>query len=693
MYIFPEDSEEKLEFPHIRGRIRDYCRLQSAMETAASLQPFRSYPEAQVALEETAEYLSILQNGSYFPDSHIEEISRELALLRTPGSVLAEKQVMDIRLCIFTAGTILRFLSDKTTVHPALCRMSASSERLEFVVDLIDSILDPHGVVKSSASPELASIRRDLDRKRREHDRIFNSLLQKLRRADLLSETGESYMNGRRVLSFYSEHKRENRGIIHGSSNTGKVTYIEPSETIELNNDITLLESEEKREIRRIMKDLTAALRSSAEAITAQFHFMIRLDFTRAKALYGREINAVVPFVHSRPSTTLVNAFHPVLLEQNKRLSKPVVPLNISLSQGNSILVISGPNAGGKSIALKTTGLLQMMIQSGLAIPAAPQSDMGWYRNLMTDIGDAQSIEYELSTYSSRLKRMKHFLQRAGKHTLILIDEFGTGTDPELGGALAEVILEELSASGCFGIITTHYNNIKIAGEKLPNVQNGCMLFDDDTLNPLYRLETGKPGSSYTFVIAEKSGIPKAIVNRAKSKTDRKKLKLDQLLNEIQVQKAKLEEQLKEAHKLQEKAKQSEQKYQDLFEKFRVKMEKLKGEREEEQKLIELGKRLQGLTEEWEKEKDKKKVIAGFVKVAGREKARKIEEKKKASEGKRKEKQIEKKLAVLKVGSTVRLNGGGRQTGVVEEINGKKAVVLFGSIRTIAGVEQLEVLD
>jgi DNA mismatch repair protein MutS2 len=693
MYIFPEDSEEKLEFPHIRGRIRDYCRLQSAMETAASLQPFRSYPEAQVALEETAEYLSILQNGSYFPDSHIEEISRELALLRTPGSVLAEKQVMDIRLCIYTAGTILRFLSDKTTVHPALCRMSASSERLEFVVDLIDSILDPHGVVKSSASPELASIRRDLDRKRREHDRIFNSLLQKLRRADLLSETGESYMNGRRVLSFYSEHKRENRGIIHGSSNTGKVTYIEPSETIELNNDITLLESEEKREIRRIMKDLTAALRSSAEAITAQFHFMIRLDFTRAKALYGREINAVVPFVHSRPSTTLVNAFHPVLLEQNKRLSKPVVPLNISLSQGNSILVISGPNAGGKSIALKTTGLLQMMIQSGLAIPAAPQSEMGWYRNLMTDIGDAQSIEYELSTYSSRLKRMKHFLQRAGKHTLILIDEFGTGTDPELGGALAEVILEELSASGCFGIITTHYNNIKIAGEKLPNVQNGCMLFDDDTLNPLYRLETGKPGSSYTFVIAEKSGIPKAIVNRAKSKTDRKKLKLDQLLNEIQVQKAKLEEQLKEAHKLQEKAKQSEHKYQDLFEKFRVKMEKLKGEREEEQKLIELGKRLQGLTEEWEKEKDKKKVIAGFVKVAGREKARKIEEKKKASEGKRKEKQIEKKLAVLKVGSTVRLNGGGRQTGVVEEINGKKAVVLFGSIRTIAGVEQLEVLD
>src|SRR5690606_21889865 len=437
-------------------------------------------------------------------------------LLKLDGSVLDEKQCLAILAMLEAANGFIRFMRDKKTIFPTLSALCEFLEEEKQLPATILSIIDEHGLVRSSASPQLASIRKELQTKRRENERIFQSILSKLRKAGVLADIEESFMNGRRVVSIVSESKREVRGVIHGSSQTGKATFIEPGETVEINNEIIYLESDERQEIRRILRELTKQLRNKYEVLKKFFDLLVHLDFTRAKTLLARELDANVPHFQEKPIISIVNGRHPILVRKNRESGKEVVPLSLHLDNKKSILIISGPNAGGKSIALKTIGLSQLMIQSGIPVCCEPQSEFGFFTNIMTDIGDSQSIEYELSTYSSRLIKMRRFVERAGKNTLVLIYEFGTGTDPELGGAMAEVILEELANSKSYGIITTHYGNIKIAGEELTSVQNACMLFDDRTLEPMYKIEIGKPGSSYTFVIAEKSGIPRELINRAK---------------------------------------------------------------------------------------------------------------------------------------------------------------------------------
>lgn len=668
----------------------EVCRNPAAKNKLRQLMPLESSEEITRLLSETKEFLNTVNHGMYFPDPGCEDISRELSLLAVPGSVLQEKQFMDIKSVADAANTWIEWLKDKQEAYPALYARVENLEPDKYISKEIEQILDAHGIVRSNASTELSSIRSSLAKARKEHERIFNHALSKGRKAGILAETGETFINGRRVLSVLSENKREIKGIIHGYSKTGKATYIEPGETVEWGNEITLLESEEKREIHRILRELTHTLRSRKNILDTFFELLLHLEVTRSKAVWASRSGASVPIFGKNRGIRLKEATHPLLAEKNRQTGKPTIPLNLILDTRKSILIISGPNAGGKSVSLKTVGLLQLMIQSGMPVTADERSEFGYFRNLLTDIGDSQSIEYELSTYSSRLIKMKHFLQRAGKETLFLIDEFGTGSDPELGGAVAEVILEELAASKSFGIITTHYGNIKVAGENLEAVENACMLFDDETLKPLYKMETGKPGSSYTFVIAEKSGLNKHLINRAKEKISGEKVRLDTILNSLQFKRNKLNEELKELKTKLQNAEEAKALFEEKKEKLDTKMDKLKNTREEDQKLIELGKRLKSLTEEWEKEKDKKKVIAKFVKLAGWQKAKEAEEKEKKRKENTREKIIARKLEQIHEGSSVRLKGG-KEIGKVMVLKGSKAKVQFGIMVMDVSVENLEV--
>lgn len=689
MFIYPKDTAEKLEFLTILEWIEENCRIKTARERVKSLKPYSGYEESYMALHQTGEMLATFRMGLSFPDISAPDIQKELQLLRLEGSVLDEKQLLAILAVVEACNGFLRFVKDKEEAYPYLYRLQAGLEAEKEIPERIQGIIDEHGIVRSNASPQLAAIRRSLQTRRRENERMFQSILSKLRKANVLADVEESFMNGRRVVSIVSESKREIRGIIHGSSNTGKVTFIEPGETIEINNEIASLEADEKAEVRRILRELTKTLRHKYPLLLSFFETLVHLDLTRAKALLGRELNADIPHYSEKPVLNIRNGRHPILIRKNRDQNKIVVPLSMHLQQGHNILIISGPNAGGKSIALKTAGLLQIMLQSGIPVPCDAQSEFGFFSNLLTDIGDSQSIEYELSTYSSRLIKMRRFLERAGKSTLFLIDEFGTGSDPELGGAMAEVILEELAGSKSFGIITTHYGNIKVAGEQLKSVQNACMLFDDRTLQPLYQLEIGKPGSSYTFVIAEKSGIPQALIQRAKEKTDTSKVKLDHILNVLQKRRNDLNEQIRQTEAARNEAAEAKEKAKQAEEKWTEKLNKFKGQREEEVKLIALGRKMQELGQKWDQTKNKKEIISDFVKAMGKEKARMVEEKKRFEKENTREKVIARKLAVILPGSEVRMTGT-RQVGKVVEINGTKVRVEFGSLKSVISIENLE---
>lgn len=691
MHLYPSDTTDKLEFDHVKKSMAEVCRNPAAAARIHGLMPEESAEYISELLQQTREFLGTLQNGLYFPDPNSEDISRELSMLAVPGSVLHEKQFMDIKAVADTATTLIEWLTEKAEVYPTLYAITEGIPVESAISREIDAVLDTHGMVRSNASSELAAIRKDLHVARREHERIFNHVLNRLRKAGSLADTGETFINGRRVLSVLSEHKREIKGIIHGYSKTGKATYIEPGETVETGNEITLLESEERREIHRILRELTHVIRAHKHLLDDYFELLLHLEVTRAKAVWAVRNNAFVPLFGKKPGIRLIHAFHPVLAEKNRQIGKTTVPLNLVLDPHKSIIIISGPNAGGKSISLKTVGLLQLMVQSGMPVTADERSEFGYFRNLLTDIGDSQSIEYELSTYSSRLIKMKHFLQRAGKNSLFLIDEFGTGSDPELGGAMAEVILEELAASKSYGIITTHYGNIKVAGENLEAVENASMLFDDNTLKPLYKLETGKPGSSYTFVVAEKSGIAKHLIARAKSKVGSDKIRLDSILGSLQHKRNKLNEELKTIQEKKSKTEKAKEDFLNQKEKLEERLEKIKANREEDLKLLELGRRMKALTEEWESGGDKKSIIAKFVKLAGWQKAKIAEEKEKKRKENTREKIIARKLEQMSVGSSVRMSGG-REVGKIMELKGNKAKVQFGIMMMDVSVENLEVM-
>jgi DNA mismatch repair protein MutS2 len=689
MDFFPLDTDKQFEFDKIKQLVIQHCRCAPARALASEIKPVKNVERLMLLLSQCDEYKRIVEHKMHFPDATFTDLSKEIGLLFIQGSVIGEEQFSNIRSVSDVVNTIIAFLTEKQKQYPSLFKIIESLYITTEIIDAINHIIDIHGEVKSSASKELGEIRRDLSAKRRESDRRFRSFVNDLKKLGWLRDNEENFYNGRRVLSVLAEHKRDVKGLVHGSSDTGKTSFIEPYNTIEINNEIADLEQSEKREVYRLLKQLTDDIRPHKELIKNYQTALTSIDFTRAKALLAIDINGRLPQMEKQPTIKLVNAFHPLLFLQNKQNKKNTIPLNLNLDVQNRILIISGPNAGGKSITLKTVGLLQMMLQSGLLVSAAEGSVMSLFQQIQSDIGDSQSIEYELSTYSSRLVKMKHFLEHANRRTLVLIDEFGTGSDPELGGAIAEVILEELARKKAFGIVTTHYTNIKLVAENLHGVTNACMVFDAETLQPKYELLVGQPGSSYTFEVAQKIGLPKEILERAGKKIQREKLKLNNMLGTLQKEKQKLSHKIEELKSQEEKAAQATLKFDTLTEKIQLKLDRDREKIEETTRLAELGRKLNLLSEDWDKTTNKKEVIQKFVGLMTAEKKKKLEKIAEEKRSKKKEKTIAKKMEQIKVGSNVRLFNS-KQTGIVEEIIKNKAKVTFGDIKSVVSIENLE---
>lgn len=692
MNVYGNNTASLFEFDKVCERVQSYCRYALSRKLAAEMFPIRDREILYKKLLQLNELKNNFSAGAYFPDTEFEDFSAECNLLQIRGSVLNEKQLSNIRSVNGLMNDIVHYFKTHQSVFPHLSELIAGIDENKKISEAIDEVIDASAEVKNNASELLAEIRSQLVSKRRQADKKFRSYINELKKRGLLRDNEENFHNGRRVLSVLSEFKGEVKGIVHGRSDTGRTTFIEPDDLVELNNDLAELEEDEKREVYRLLKELTAAIAVYAPLILRYHRSLIEIDFMRAKARFAIEVDAHLPVIEKNSMLELKNAFHPLLYLQNKSKSLSIVPLNISLNNDQRIIVISGPNAGGKSIVLKTVGLMQLMLQSGLLVCTAENSRISFFNHFLCDMGDEQSIEFALSTYSSRLIHMKDFLQISNQRSLILIDEFGTGTDPELGGAIAEVMLEELNRKRSFGIITTHYTNIKILAGQLPGVKNASMLFEPESLSPKYILTTGEPGSSYTFEVAEKIGLPSNIINRAKSKVKSDKLKLNALLSEIQKQKNEMHQRLQQMLKDEKNKKDIIQKYELLHQKTSEKYEEHKLKRTEVTELAQLGRRLKSLIDEWEKSKDRKQVIKKFVGILTGELKRKAENNTPEKISQRKKKKVETLKSQLQVGSVVHVLNS-KQTGVVEVIKKNEAIVNYGNMKMTVALENLELSE
>jgi DNA mismatch repair protein MutS2 len=575
---------------------------------------------------------------------------------------------------------------------PAVFQVAAALEPADSVVREIAGIIDMEARVKDGASPELMRIRKLTAEKRRESDKRFYGYIGVLRKHGYLRENEESFFNGRRTLAVMVEHKGEIPGFVHGKSESGKTIFIEPAVTIGINNDIAELELDEHREISRLLRALCSSIQPYAEGIRQAFTFLIHVDFMRARALFAGALDARLPQIKESFDLNVISAVHPLLFLQNKRAGKTTVPLSIQINSQNRIMVISGPNAGGKTIALKTIGLLQAMLQSGLLIPVKEQSTYCFFEKILMDIGDTQSIEDELSTYSAKLKSMTTILNEVNESTLVLMDEFGSGTDPELGGAIAEAVLESLVTSQTRGIITSHFGNVKLLADKLDGAMNASMLFDIATLDPKYILSAGEPGSSYTFEVAERVGFPQHLIERAKEKVGREKLNLNRLLADLQSQKTRLEEQSQKAEHQEFLMKIAKEKYHVLFDTWEEKMNRERERRIELSRLADFGQKYLKLMDEWNSRKDRKAVIKRFidgVTAASKKQEQLRKQKKRDSYA---EKKIARIKPALKVGSKVKVLNS-RETGVIEAIKDEKVYIKFGLMKMSVGMENLVLAD
>ncbi len=503
MRLFPSSAIQQLEFDKIKILLAGYCRTEYARDKSENLRIHTRMDFIRPELLQAYEYKLLFQNHLYFPEDAVINLTKELRLLNIEGAVLTGSQFLSIKKLAIAIQQIFRwFDNDRRIAFPSLALVINETYLEKNIVNIIDEILDDDANVKDSASQELSEIRQRLYKKRNELRRLFDKIVSRLNKQGYLAEIEESFINGRRVLAVFAEQKRTIKGILHGESDSRRTAFIEPEETTGLNNEIFSLETDEKKEVYKILQKLTAQMRSYHSLLSIYHEILGEYDFIRAKAKFALEYNGNMPSVQDRAFLNLVNACHPLLFIYNEKQQKPTISVNVSLDDDNRILVISGPNAGGKTVTLKTAGLLQMMVQSGLLVSCSPESEFGIFKQLMIHIGDTQSLEFELSTYSSHLLNMKYFMENANGKTLFFIDELGSGSDPNLGGAFAEVIMEELAKKHAIGIVTTHYLNLKVMANKVPGIMNGAMAFDEKNLKPLYKLVVGKPGSSYTFSIA-----------------------------------------------------------------------------------------------------------------------------------------------------------------------------------------------
>jgi DNA mismatch repair protein MutS2 len=685
MKLYPESAYIQLEFDKVRALLVELTRTSYGKQKAETLRIHTKKQFIDQELRQSYQYLQLLSSGQTFQHDQVFNLSKELKLLSIPGAVLTGEIFILFRNLAENIKGIFRWFDDERMYNfNSLFDVIKVTHFEKSITEEINRVIGEDARVVDTASDDLARIRMALYRKRNEQRRSFEKILNKMQKAGYTADIEESFLNGRRVLAVYAEHKRIVKGILHGESDTRRTSFIEPEETIEVNNEIFSLENDERDEEYRILKELTARLSVQSPLLKQYMEVLGEFDFIRAKAKLALQMDAHLPQVVDSSGIKLVKAYHPLLLLYNKKLNKPVIPLDLVLDERNRILLISGPNAGGKTVCLKTTGLLQMMVQSGLLVPAHPESSFGIYKQLMIHIGDTQSIEFELSTYSSHLKNMKHFMEDANGRTLFFIDELGSGSDPNLGGAFAEVFLEQLIKRHAFGIVTTHYLNLKVMASKTPGIINGAMAFDEKSLLPMYKLNVGKPGSSYTFAIAERIGLSKDLINRAKELVDENHFTLDKLLNRTEQDLRKLENREKELQKL---VKENEGLKKTLTqqidrERHAQQVEILKHQNKvSEEKLVylkDMERKLKQIVNDWRRfttDQDKKMLMKNLHALLFDQKEKQVKEKVKTKLDS-KYKEIG---GIPKVGDLVLMKQNSK-VGSLAEIRGKKAIVNLGAM-------------
>ena len=682
MKFFPESTIHQLEFDKVKELLAGHCKTEYAKELSQNLRIHTKKEFIELALQQGHEFKTITQTGLYFPNDFSVSISREIKLLSIPGASLTGEQFMLIRRLAENTASIFRWFTDDTRLaYPALTRVIDNSYYEKNIKASIEAVLDEVGQVKDDASKELSDIRMKLYRKRNELRRMFDRIVSKLNKQGYLADIEESFLNGRRVLAVFAEQKRTVKGVLHGESDSRRTSFIEPEETTELNNDIFSLEYEEQKEVYRILRQLTEQLSGYAPLLKVYHDIAGQYDFIRAKAKLAIDINGHYPMVVDKAHINLINAYHPLLLLYNQKQNKPTIPIQLKLDQDNSILVISGPNAGGKTVTLKTVGLLQVMLQAGLLVSVSPDSEMGIFKQLMIHIGDTQSLEFELSTYSSHLKNMKHFIEHANGKTLFFIDELGSGSDPNLGGAFAEVIMEELAFKHSFGIVTTHYLNLKVMANKVKGIINGAMQFDEKNLLPMYKLQVGKPGSSYTFSIAERIGLDKKLINKARKLVDEEHFRLDKLLNRTEQDLQIIDKEKDQLTKLLKENEALKKEMQHVLDKerHRQETEKLRLQNQVSEERIaymkDMERRLKAMVIEWRKAEDKDSVVKMIHALLFNQKE-KLQQDKKQKKINEKFNEVE---GDIKVGDKVKMNNN-RTVGIVKDIRGKKAVLQVGVV-------------
>jgi DNA mismatch repair protein MutS2 len=680
MKLYPGSAEVQLEFDRIKSLLTEKCRTEIARAKASDLRIHTRKDFIERELKQSHEYRQLLQNSINFPNDFVAGLSRELKLLTIQGAMLAGEELVSIRKLVLNMESIFRwFDAERRVAYPGLTLIIEGTHYEKKIRALIEEVIDEAGNVKDNASSDLQNIRQSLFRKRNELRRAFDRIVAKLNKQGYLAEIEESFMNGRRVVAVFAEQKRMVKGVLHGESDSRRTAFIEPEETMELNNDIHDLETSERKEVYRILKELTKALSFHAALLQSYYQVAGEYDFIRAKGAFAIDIQGEYPLLSDKAGIHLVKACHPLLYLYNRRSQKPTIPVDITLDEKNRILVISGPNAGGKTVTLKTVGLLQMMVQSGLLVPVNPSSQFGIFRQLMIHIGDTQSIEFELSTYSSHLLSMKHFMENANGRTLFFIDELGSGSDPNLGGAFAEVIMEELARKHAVGIVTTHYLNLKVMANKTPGIINGAMAFDEKKLLPLYKLVVGKPGSSYTFSIAERIGLDKKLIEKARGMVDEEHFRLDKLLNRTEQDLHKVQEKEKDLHQLLKENERLKREMEQVMdrEKHRQQVEVLKEQNRVTEDRIaylkDMERKLKQIVVEWKKTEEKEKIVKQIAALLFRKNEEKAVSKK--------QKQIDSKYLEVKgeirIGDKVKMKKN-LQVGEVLELRGKKAVVKIG---------------
>lgn len=680
MKLYPESAYIQLEFDKIKELLANHCQCEYAREKAGNLRIHTHKNFVEAELRQSHEYKQLLQNAIYFPNDYILNLAKELKLLSIPGAVLQGDQFLQIRRLAESMEKIFRWFDDeRRQAYTGLAELLKGTHYEKAIIKQIDEVLDDAGQVKDSASVELREIRMNLYRRRNELRRVFEKIVSKLNKQGYLAEIEESFMNGRRVVAVFAEQKRMVKGVLHGESDSRRTAFIEPEETMHLNNEVSELETLERKEVYKILRQLTARLSEHAGLLGVYHSIIGEYDFIRAKAKFALDINGEFPVVLDKAHVQLVNAFHPLLYLYNKKAKKPTIPVTITLDDKQRILLISGPNAGGKTVTMKTIGLLQMMVQSGLLVPVHPSSVFGIFKQLMIHIGDTQSLEFELSTYSSHLIHMKYFMENANGKTLFFIDELGSGSDPNLGGAFAEVILLELIRKHSFGVVTTHYLNLKIMAGKTAGIINGAMAFDEQKLEPQYQLIVGKPGSSYTFSIAERIGLDKRLIEKARNLVEDDQYRLDKLLNRTEQDLRDIARKDKELQKLLKENERLQKEMQHVMDKEKHKQqvavlrEQNKISENRIAYLKDMERKLKEITLQWRKEENKDKLIKGMTALLFNR-----GEKQKSS---KMQKKIDSKYdeigGEIKAGDKVKMKRN-HQVGEVLEIKGKRAVVKIG---------------